>query len=80
LRNILGTSNDVIIREFALGYKGRINGALVFIDGMTDKATINESIIKPLMYDSLLICQEEKLVSTNMEIIKKTMLSVGNVK
>ncbi|MHB8061015.1 MAG: spore germination protein [Ruminiclostridium sp.] len=79
LRDILGTSNDIIIREFAFGHNGQINGALIFIEGLTDKSTINESIIKPLMYDSRLIYNEEALEVDNINIIKTTMLSVGNV-
>lgn len=79
LRDILGTSSDIIIREFAFGHKGQISGALIFIEGLTDKATINESIIKPLMYDSRLICKEETVAVDNINIIRTTMLSVGNV-
>ncbi len=39
LRGILGTSYDVKIREFALGDQGQINAALIFLEGMTVKAT-----------------------------------------
>ncbi|MFZ5753254.1 MAG: spore germination protein [Bacillota bacterium] len=80
LRNILGTSSDVIIREFSFGYEEKINAALIFLDGMTDKAIINESIIKPLMYDSHLFSPQELSVTINIEIIRTTMLSVGEVK
>ena len=79
LRDILGTSSDVVIREFAFGHKIQINGALIFIDGLVDRVTINESIIRPLMYDSRLICEEEKLEVNNIDIIKTTLLSVGEV-
>lgn len=79
LRRLLGISSDVVIREFSFGYKGQVNGALIFIDGMTDKSVINESIIKPLMYDSRLICREEGKESANIDIVRTTMLSVGNV-
>lgn len=79
LRGILGTSSDVIIREFAFGNKGQIHSALIFINGLTDNATINESIIKPLMYDSRLICAGETSENDNIDKIKATMLSVGNV-
>lgn len=79
LRNILGTSSDIIIREFVFDHKRRINSALIFIDGLTDKTVINESIIKPLMYDSHLISMEESLKVDNMNIIRTAMLSVGDV-
>lgn len=79
LSGILGTSSDVVIREFNFGYKGQVKGALVFIDGLTDMSVINESIIKPLMYDSRLTCREAGEVPDNVDVIRETMLSVGNV-
>jgi len=79
LRNILGNSNDINIREFTFGDKGKINAALIFIDGLVDKATINESILQPLMYDSRFTNTEETFAA-NIENIQRTMLSVGDVK
>lgn len=79
LRDIFGTSKDVIIREFAFGHKRQFKGALIFIDGLTDPVTINESIIKPLMFDSKLICSEEILKDDGIEIIKTTMLYARDV-
>lgn len=61
LKDIMGTSSDIIMREFAFGHQRQVKAAVVFIDGLTDKAVINESIIKPLMIDSRLICPEEKI-------------------
>jgi spore germination protein KA len=79
LRDILGASIDVIIREFNFGHKGQIKGALIFIDGLTDKSTINESIIKPLMYDSRLTFTEENQGSADLDMVEASMLSVGIV-
>ncbi len=45
LRGVLGTSYDVVMREFAFGDQGQIKGALVFLEGMTDKTIVNESIL-----------------------------------
>lgn len=80
LRNILGSSMDIIYREFSFGSKMQINAAIIFLEGMTEKATINELIIKPFMYDSRLYNLESELESSNLNIIRKCMLSVGNVK
>ena len=79
LRGILGTSYDVVMREFAFGDQGQIKGALIFLDGMTDRTIVNESILKPLMYDSQFIGKNETLVQSNIDVIKKTMISVGQV-
>lgn len=78
LKNILGSSNDIIYREFSFGSKMQINAAIIFLEGMTEKVTINELIIKPFMYDSRLYNLECEL--GNISIIKNCMLSIGNVK
>lgn len=50
VKGILGDSDDIIIREFTLCDINQTKAALVFVDGLTEGLTINESIIKPLMY------------------------------
>ncbi|MCM1565668.1 MAG: spore germination protein [Dehalobacter sp.] len=79
LRGILGTSPDITIREFAFGFQGQTDGALIFLNGMTDLNNINDNIIKPLMYDSRL-AGKDSLVSDSIEVVRKTMLSVGYAK
>lgn len=79
LRKILGTSSDIIMREFSFGNRCQIDGAVIYIDGLTNKATIDDSIIKPLMYDSRLIFKDTYSETENISNIKKTLLSVGNV-
>lgn len=78
LKDIFSVSSDIVIREFAFGPKPQIHAALIYIDGLVDKATINQSIIKPLMYDSRIVCSEETN-KENMDHIKTTLLSVGEV-
>lgn len=78
--NILGTSDDIIFREFSFGVEKKINAALIFLEGMTDSKIINENIMRPLMYDSHLFSTKELKAADNVEIIQKTMLSVGDVK
>ncbi len=79
LKDIMGTSRDIIFREFAFGHRGQVKGAIIFIDGLTDKSTINQSIIKPLMFDSRLTGPEEKLDNDYIDLIKTTMLYAGDV-
>lgn len=52
IQKILGSSYDVILREICFGNQGEIKGALIFLKGITDKTIINESILKPLMYEN----------------------------
>ena len=48
LQAIIGKSNDVIFREFTFNLVKPIKGVLVFIDGLTDRETINEYILEAL--------------------------------
>lgn len=79
-KNILGLSTDIIYREFSFGSKKQINAAIIYLEGMTEKSSINEDIIKPLMYDSRLYELEDELESGNINAIKSNILCVGNVK
>lgn len=79
IRSIFGKSNDIVIREFIFGNKKKINAAIIFVVGMTSKAIINENIIRPLMYDSHLFDDENLSSANDIDTIKKTMISVGDV-
>ncbi len=79
LRGIFSISSDIVIRELAFGQQPQVHAALIYVDGLVDKATINLSIIKPLMYDSRII-SPEKAHKENIDHVKTTLLSVGDVK
>lgn len=79
LKDIFSLSSDIIIREFAFGKEMQVSAMLLYIDGMTDKELINQSIIKPLMYDCRFICEEQP-ADESIEDISATLLSVGEVK
>lgn len=79
LKSFLGISTDIVFREFAFGKDTKINSVLIFLDGMTDKNLINDVIIRPLMYETRFYGIDEELQLGNIEIIKKSMLSIGEV-
>jgi spore germination protein KA len=78
-KEIFGGSNDIIVREITFGQDPQVRGIIMFVDGLVDKATINLSIIKPLMYDLRIIRSEGKY-RVDIEQIKNTLLSVGEIK
>lgn len=78
LKNTFGGSSDVIFREFRFGSKTQTKAALLFIDGLTDKDAINQSLLQPLMYDSRLFPEDEELGKT-LEGLKTSLLSLGDV-
>ncbi|MCQ1528297.1 spore germination protein [Lutispora saccharofermentans] len=79
LKNILGQSDDIVIREFAFGNSMKKNGAVVFIEGLTNKTIINENIIMPLMYGSRFAGSEEIPDIDNIDSIRKCMVAAGDV-
>lgn len=79
IKEIFGESKDVVFREISFGIDGHIKAAFIYLDGMADKAVVNESIIKPLMYDSRLGITKEKRCISNIDEIKVAMISVSEV-
>ncbi len=52
IRDALGESMDVVIREF---YMGQTRAALIYIDGIVDRIALRENILKALMVDARLV-------------------------
>lgn len=46
----LGESNDVIVRRFFFGADRELTAAIIYLDGLVNTKTINDSVIRPLMY------------------------------
>lgn len=78
IKNAFGTSFDVIIREFSFGPQNKINAAIIYLDGMIEKITVNDNIIKPLMYYNS-YKGEDSINPFSLDSIKKTMISVSDV-
>lgn len=49
--NKLGSKNPIIIKRFFIGKNNPIEAAIICINGITNKETINRDILKPLMLD-----------------------------
>ncbi|MFC4769669.1 spore germination protein [Effusibacillus consociatus] len=52
VRNVLGESDDVIIREFEISRPRKQRAAIVYIDGLVDTKLVNEFLLKPLVSDA----------------------------
>ncbi|MGB9803627.1 spore germination protein, partial [Desulfofundulus sp.] len=52
VKQVLGHSSDLVIREFQLGAGGGMPAAVVFIDGLVDKGTVNDTLIKGLTLEA----------------------------
>ncbi|MFL0252681.1 spore germination protein [Clostridium neuense] len=80
LKQVLGSSSDIIYREFSFGSRLQIKAAVIFLEGMTEKTTINETVIKPFMNGSRLNNLEDKLEAGNLDVVKDGIISVGEIK
>lgn len=73
---------DVTVRQFEIGYENKIQCAIIFLQGMVDKKIVNESILKPLLYDSFLKQESQKIMPKNINSIDwfiKNIISIDNV-
>lgn len=78
VRKIFNDSCDIKIREFSFGQKNPVQAAIIYVDGLTEKSMVNQSIIKPLMYDSRL-CFTGEFYKDDIDSIESMLLSVGDV-
>jgi len=78
MRNIVGTSPDIIYRLVAFGPDNRYKAALIFLDGIATNTTIHDDIIKPLTMGSQLHQREE--IVPDLDYISQVLIAVGNVK
>jgi len=69
-------NKDIIIREFKIG--GKLRAFISFIDGMADRTTINDFILKPLLENreySEKDCNLDKILLEVIETNQSTMVS-----
>ncbi len=74
LRGIIAESSDLIVRTFVIG--DRVKAAIIYIDGLSDKALVSETILKPLMYHTDLDSLPEKI---DAEYVKSELLYVSSI-
>lgn len=80
ITNILGDSEDIVVRRFEFGHGEGVQAALIFVDGMVDKKIISEDILKPLMYETLLFDKRDQSNMSDISKLERTLLTVGDVK
>ncbi|RKO67689.1 spore germination protein [Desulfofundulus salinus] len=80
IKQILGHSSDLVIRELQLGVDGGVPGAVVFIDGMTDKGTVNDTLIKGLTLESRMAGLGGKAAGDLFTLVRNFMINVSSVK
>lgn len=71
----LPKNKDIIVREFIIALEPSVQAFAVFMEGLTDRGTINQDVLKPLMVLSRL---EEKVNVLDLAKFIKERILYGN--
>ncbi|NOU93842.1 spore germination protein [Paenibacillus sp. LMG 31456] len=80
VKQALGKSGDLIIREFTFDPDFRFSAAVVYIDGLTDQKSIQQFILEPLMLYDLSRYWAAGEQGELLDIIHKEILLIGDIK
>ncbi|PRR79363.1 Spore germination protein B1 [Clostridium liquoris] len=76
IKSLVGEKNELIVREFVIGKSSSMDAALLYINGLTNRQTIDSDVLRPLMFK----VEEDLAVTDNLEdIIIKKYISISNV-
>ncbi|MGM0879256.1 MAG: spore germination protein [Bacillota bacterium] len=81
VKETLGNSRDIIIREIVIGKEGKIKAGIFYTDGLVDTKSIQNFIMESLMLDIRGLELEQKVSSgqDTLHIIKDLVLAVGDI-
>lgn len=81
IKQEVGNSPDVVIREFEIGRNPRIPVAVVYTEGLADKDMVSDFIMHSLMIDTAEMTFENKISDNDIfHFIKNNALTIGGVK
>ncbi|MXQ52910.1 spore germination protein [Shimazuella alba] len=81
LKERIGVSSDVIIRQIRFGKNRSLRAAIVYIDGLADKKSIQQNILDPLMLE-IKGTELEELISLEnnpLQLLKESILTAGDI-
>jgi spore germination protein KA len=81
VKQTLGNSIDIVIRELEAGVGGQIQIGIIYTDGLVDKTFINEFILESLLVGlrKIEIDSGISLKENTLQTLKKAMLPVGEI-
>ncbi|WP_342601217.1 spore germination protein [Psychrobacillus sp. FSL H8-0483] len=82
LKDTLGKSSDIIIREIRIGNEGTIKTGIIYTDGLTDTPSLQDFILETLMLDIKGIELQKKTSPDQnlISVLKDVALTVGEIK
>jgi len=79
VKKTLGNSNDIVIRQFHASYDGSLSMALIYTDGLVDKTSIQDFILRTLMIDIRKVDMELESKENSFKILKQHSLTAGEM-
>lgn len=76
IKESLCNCSDLTTHEFNFGPGKKFKGALIFIKSLVNKEEIHRNILKPLLYDSLLLESGNDIDYTDIDTVKANLLSM----
>lgn len=82
IKETLGNSTDLIVREISIGNKEKVSIGILYIDGLSDTDSIHNFIMESLMLDINNLKIEDVISSGNdiLELLEQSILTIGDVK
>lgn len=82
IKDTLGKSSDIIIREIRIGEEGKIQAGIIYTDGLSDSASLQNFILETLMLDIKDTEIENSLTTTSnlINTLKDIAMTVGEIK
>ncbi|MEC2078546.1 spore germination protein [Metabacillus fastidiosus] len=79
VKQTLGNSDDIVIREIRIGKKKTIEAGIIYTDGLIDSASVQDFIMESLMLDLPQIETDEVNLEDFLLQLKETVLTVGEI-
>lgn len=82
IKEVLGNSSDIVIREFQIGENGEYNAAIIYTDGLSDNNFVQEYLLETLMVDIRYskLSLERDYPTTILDVVKKNSLPIAELK
>ncbi|GGA27580.1 spore germination protein [Psychrobacillus lasiicapitis] len=82
IKDTLGESTDIVIREILIGNKGTVKAGIIYTDGLSDAPSLQNFIMETLMLD-IKDTEVESEITPNPELmntLKDFAMTVGEIK
>jgi len=81
IKDSLGKSADIIIREINLGKDGSIKAGIIYTDGLTDTPSLQNFILETLMIDTKVFEMQKKVTPERnlIGVLKDYAMTVGEI-